>query len=300
MNSSLPMEKACERRRIEHLALRRGQARIGEQARAGHLLAHARGRAHRRVVRADRDLAAQGQLLRSGRGADAAGLIAIGVEDAPDALGRMEAGADLGAAPRCLARRAFADDGDPFRRVRALQWAWHQAQIGELPVLAVMRGHRLRQRRIHDLDRFIVAFARFGDAQPDLRHLLRNAGGGADFQPALSQVIQHADFLDHLPRLMIGEHEPHHAQPDRAGQQRNLGDQQVGARAVGEAEMVLAEEDALVAEGFGARPKIDIPIEVVRRPLRVLGCAGLARRREEFEDPGFDHVVPPRRRRASP
>jgi hypothetical protein len=37
----------------------------------------------------------------------------------------------------------------------------------------------------------------------------------------------------------------------------------LGARAVGGTEMVLAEEDPLVAERLGARPEIKIPIEII-------------------------------------
>ena len=125
----------------------------------------------------------------------------------------MEAGADFGASPCRFARRVLADDGDPFRRKRTLQRARHQPQIGELPILAAMGDHRFGQRRVEDFDRFIVAFARLGHAHADLRHLLRNAGGGADLQPAQGEVIQHADLLDQLPGLVVRQNQPHHPEP---------------------------------------------------------------------------------------
>jgi hypothetical protein len=96
-----------------------------------------------------------------------------------------------------------------------------------------------------------------------LARFLWDSGGGADLEPALRQMVEHADFLDDLPWLVIRQHEAHDTQSDRPPLQRDLRDQQVGRGAVGGTEMVLAEEDPLVAEQLGARPEIEIPVEII-------------------------------------
>ncbi len=170
-------------------------AGLGEQSGPRHLLAHARSGAGFRIVDADRDLAPQRQMCRTDPSADARCLVKIGVKNAFHPFGRMEPRADLRPAARGLAGGVLAYDGDPYRRMRALQRARHEAQIGEAPIFAVMRDHRRRQRRIHDLDRLVAALACLGDAQPDLRHFLRDAGGGADLQSSLGKVVQRADLF---------------------------------------------------------------------------------------------------------
>jgi hypothetical protein len=62
-----------------------------------------------------------------------------------------------------------------------------------------MRDHRLGQRSVEDLHRLVVAGTRLVDAQPDLRHLLRDTRRGADLQSAPREVVEHADLLDKLP-----------------------------------------------------------------------------------------------------
>ena len=93
-----------------------------------------------------------------------------------------------------------------------------------MPVLAVTRDHRFRQEGVEDVARLVVAFARLLDAHADPRHFLRDTGGGADLEPALRQMVEHADFLDDLPRLMIRQDEAHDAQADRPRLQRDLRD----------------------------------------------------------------------------
>jgi hypothetical protein len=72
-----------------------------------------------------------------------------------------------------------------------------------MPVLAMMRDNRFGQKGVEDVARLVVAFARLLDAHADPRHFLRDSRGGADLEPALRQMVEHADFLDDLPRLVI-------------------------------------------------------------------------------------------------
>ena len=239
-------------------------------------------------------LAADAQVIRRGLAPGLVGLLAIGVEDLDHLAHRMKSGGDLGAAPCRLARRRNADDGRPFRRVRLLNRARDQAQIVEIPELAVMRDRRLGQRLVDDGDRLVVAGARLVDAKPDLRHLLRDAGRGADLQPPAGEVIEHADLLDQLPGRMIGRHHAHDAEPDAFGPQRDAGNQEVGRRRIAGAEVMLAEEDAVEAGGLRARPQIEIGVEMTLRHGGIELLRQFRRRHEKLKNPGFDHSpLPP-------
>jgi hypothetical protein len=56
--------------------------------------------------------------------------------------------------------------------------------------------------------------SRLLDAHADPRHFLRDSGGGADLEPALRQMVERADFLDNLPRLVIRQDEAHDVPSD--------------------------------------------------------------------------------------
>jgi hypothetical protein len=55
--------------------------------------------------------------------------------------------------------------------------------------------------------------ARFGDAEPDHRHFIGDAGRRPDFQPATGEMVEHGDFFDHAPRLVIRHDHAHDAEP---------------------------------------------------------------------------------------
>jgi len=239
-------------------------------------------------------LAADAKVVRRGLAPGLVGFLAVGVEDLDHLVHRMKAGGDLGAASRRLARRRNADHGCPCRRVRLLDGTRNHAQIVEIPELAVMRDDRFGQRLVHDGDGLVVAGARLVDAEPDLGHLLRDAGRGADLQPPAGEVIEHADLLDQLPGRMIGRHHAHDAEPDAFGPQRDAGNQEVGRRRIGGAEVMLAEEDAVEAGGLRARPQIEIGVEMTLRHGGIEPLRQFRRRHEKLKNPGFDHsALPP-------
>src|SRR6185437_9977060 len=246
------------------------------------------------LIGGDDDVAADRELVGTMRMPAALCLVAIGIEYLVDALGRVKAGAELGAAPRRLARGLGADDRRPARRRRKLQRPGRDAQRGEIPILAVMRHHRIGEYLVENLDRLGVAGVRLLDRQPDLRHLLRNAARRADLEPAAGELVQHADLLADAPGLPIGQHDAHDAEPQPVRYRREMGDEQVRRRAEAETEMMLAEENALEAEFLGAAPQIEMPAIA----LGGLGGAGVSaahRRAEQLENPRLDH-----RRAAAP
>jgi hypothetical protein len=98
-------------------------------------------------------------------------------------------------------------------------------------------------------------------------------------------VVEHADLLQDAPRLVERQHHAHGPEPQPPGGASDGGNQQVGRRAVGEAEMVLAEEDAFEAETVQALPQGDTRIEHCRRCLRRNLLARTALSVQELEDP---------------
>ena len=66
---------------------------------------------------------------------------------------------------------------------------------------------------------------------------------------------------------------------------------EIGRRAVAEAEMMLAEEDALEAEILGAAPQIEVPAVMLGRDLRRDVGAAPPRHAEQLENPRLDHGV---------
>ena len=131
---------------------------------------------------------------------------------------------------------------------------------------------------------------------PDDRELGRDPADHADLQPAVGQVIEHCDLFDHPPRRRVRTDRAEHAeaQPRRAG--GDVRDQQVGRRAVGRAEVVLAEEDAFEVAGVGPCPQVEVPVEVVVHRLRIGSSLLVEWLVEELEQPRLDHVGSPARR----
>ena len=85
-------------------------------------------------------------------------------------------------------------------------------------------------------------------------------------------MIEHADLLQHAPRLVERQHHAHGAESQPLGGAGDGGDQQIGRWTVGEAEMMLAEEDAFEAEPVDVLPVGDARVEdrrgdLLARPL---------------------------------
>src|SRR5262245_50469602 len=102
-------------------------------------------------------------------------------------------------------------------------------------------------------------------------------------------MVQHADLFDQLPGGVIGRHHAERSQPQFPGPRRHVGDEQVGRRRIGCAEMVLAEEDAFEARRLGARPQVEIGFEIAQRFGRIEPLVKLAWRGKELEYPGLYH-----------
>jgi len=148
---------------------------------------------------------------------------------------------------------------------------------------------------MHDRDRLVEAGTSLVHADADLRQFLRNAGRGADLQPAAGEMVEHADLFDQLPRRVVGRHHAKDAEPHRLGAERDVGDQEVGGGRVASAEMMFGEENAFEAGRFGAGPKIEIGVEKALRGRGVEPFGQLERRCEKLEYPGFDHSTGPRK-----
>src|SRR5262249_44344359 len=129
-----------------------------------------------------------------------------------------------------------------------------QAEVVEVPELAVVRDDRAFQRGIEDVEDFIVAGTRFVVPEADLRHFIGDARRRSDPKSPAGEMIQHADLFDQLPGGMIGRYHAKRSQPQSRGARSDAGNEQVRSRRIGCAEMVLAEEDALEARRLGARP----------------------------------------------
>src|SRR6185369_10377786 len=128
------------------------------------------------------------------------------------------------------------------------------------PELAVMRNDRVRERGVENFERFVEALAGLFVAEADEPQLVGNAGRGSDLEPPAGEVIEHADLLDHAPRIVIGQDHAQGAEPQALRARRHVGDDQIGRRAVAASEMMLAEEDALEAERLGPLPEAEIAL----------------------------------------
>src|SRR5262245_60441249 len=155
-----------------------------------------------------------------------------------------------------------------------------------------MGYHRLSEPGVEDGQGLVESLPVLLGRNADLDQLLRHATGAADLQPPARQVVEHADLLQNAPRLVERQHHAHGAEPKPLGAASDAGAQQVAPGAMGEAEMVLAEEDTFESEPVDALPKGDTRIEHRRGGLwRDLLSRG-ARCIQELEDPRLDHAPP--------
>ena len=156
-----------------------------------------------------------------------------------------------------------------------------------------MRDDGALERGIEDVERLVVARPRLVMTEPDLCHLVGNARRGSDLEPAAGKVVEHADLFDQLPGCMIGRYHAERPQAQLSGSRRDVGDQEVGRRRIGRAEVMLAEKNAFEARRLGAGPQVEVGIEVALRYLRIELLVELARSRKELKDPRLDHACRP-------
>src|SRR5262249_5904605 len=114
-------------------------------------------------------------------------------------------------------------------------------------------------------------------------------------QPPAGQMIEHADLLQHSPRLVERKHHAHGAEPYPLGAAGDGSNQQIGRWTVRETEMMLTEEDAFEAKVFDVPTGGDAGVEARFGYLWRHIFAEAARRIQELEDPRPDHALPPAR-----
>ena len=118
----------------------------------------------------------------------------------------------------------------------------------------MMGDNAINQCGIQDSDDFLIAFACFGHCQVQTTEFLRHAYGGANFQSAAGQVIQHADFLHHAGRVVVGQYDSHHAKTKSLCPRAERSNQEVGGRRVRSTKMMLAEKYAFKAKRLIMNP----------------------------------------------
>ena len=161
-------------------------------------------------------------------------------------------------------------------------------------ILAAERNHFAAQQRVKNFHRLFVALARFLHAHADLGDLLRNSHRRADLDPAVGEMIEHGNFFKNPPRRVVRHHHAHDAETQRFGAAGDRRDQKIGRRAVGVAEMVLAEKDALETQRLGARPDAEICLEIFCHRFRIDEAARrIGQFWKKLEQPRFDHAMPP-------
>jgi hypothetical protein len=136
-------------------------------------------------------------------------------------LNGWKPGAELGAASRRLAGRRNADHRDPDGRRWLLHGARGQAEIVEVPELAVVRDDGALQRGIEDVENLVVAGARLVGPRPTFSISLGIPGRRSDLEPAAGEMVEHADLFDQLPRRVIGRHHAQRSQPQSLGPRCN-------------------------------------------------------------------------------
>src|SRR5215470_3227582 len=190
--------------------------------------------------------------------------LAISIKDPFDQLRRIKASADLYPASRGAPCRFCANDGRPARRKRLLQRARQKAQIGKREILAIVGNNSVSQSSIEKRHDLVVAFASLGHCQVQATELLWHAYRGTNFKSAAGQMVQHADLFHHPGRMVVRQHHAHDAEPKFLCSRAKRGNQEVGRRGIGSAEMVLAEKYAFEAEHLIADPQIEIAPEQFR------------------------------------
>ena len=163
--------------------------------------------------------------------------------------------------------------GDADRRVRRLQGlqvrleeAEHRVRLVDLPELAlVVEGRVLRPQAEDDLQRLARHVAVGAGHAVDVEHrpvARQAAGGDAEIEPPLRQVVEHGDAVRQLRRVVVGQEEAAGAEADALRLQERLGDQQVGRR------VRLPGRGVVLADpGFGVaelvEPAEGLQVEVV-------------------------------------
>src|SRR5580658_5941806 len=109
-------------------------------------------------------------------------------------------------------------------------------------------------------------------------------------------MVEHGDFFDHAPWLVVGHDHAHDAEPPGARARRHGRYDEIRRRAVRRAEMMLAEEDAFEAPTFELLPEVEIPVVMLGRRLRRHVDARRTGRDEELEEPRLDHCSLPAER----
>jgi hypothetical protein len=91
-----------------------------------------------------------------------------------------------------------------------------------------VRDDAICQRAIENRDDLVVAFARLGHCHVQAAEFLWDAYGGADFQAAAGEMVQHPDFLHHPGGMIVGQDHAHDAETEFLRARAKRGNQQVG------------------------------------------------------------------------
>src|SRR5215467_9934235 len=197
---------------------------------------------------------AKRKVLRARMKTDGLGFFAVRIEDELYHRRRIEARADLDAAPSGATRRVCAHDGRPSRGRWLLQRPWQQPKIAKREIFAAMGNHTIGEGGVYNGEDLLMSLAGFGHGYLQTRKLLRHANGSADFQASSGYVIEHADFLDNPHWMVVGQDDTHDAEAKSRRPRRERSDQEVRRGRVGPAKMVLAEEYSLEVKCFVTDP----------------------------------------------
>ena len=162
--------------------------------------------------------------------------------------------------------------GDADRRMRRLQRldvrfeeVEHRVRLGHRPELALVgEGRGLAPELQDDLQRLARHVAVLAGHAVDIEHrpvARQAAGGDAEIEPALGEMIEHRDAVGEFGRMMIGQQETAGADADVLGLQQRLRDQQVGRgmRLPG-CGVMLADPGLLVAELIEPAQHLQVPV----------------------------------------
>ena len=94
-------------------------------------------------------------------------------------------------------------------------------------MLSLMRDNPLGESGIDHIDDLVAAFARLLHRHAEAGEFLRHADGSADFEASAREKVEQSDLLDDARGMIIGQHDPHHAEPQFARALSHGGDQKV-------------------------------------------------------------------------